>query len=95
MDYVLLSVDGGFLAVVEAKAAEVGPKDKDRRDASGYAQEIGARYAVLTNGGRWEAWEMAPTPRKDNIIVEVHLATGEVAEIASKLGELDRDILGR
>ena len=95
MDYVLLSGDGGFLAVVEAKAAVIGPKDKDRRDASGYAQEIGARYAVLTNGGRWEAWEMAPSPRKDNIIVEVHLATGEVAEIASKLGELDRDILGQ
>ena len=95
MDYVLLTADGGFLAVVEAKAAEVGLKDKDRRDASGYAQEIGARYAVLTNGGRWEAWKRAPTPRRDNMIVEVNLTTGEVAEIASKLGKLHRDVLGR
>ena len=95
MDYVLLSADDRFLAVVEAKAAGVGAKGKDRREASGYAHEIGARYAVLTNGGRWEAWEMASTPRRDNIIVEVHLTTGEVAEIASKLGKLDRDVLGR
>ena len=95
MDYVLLSANGGFLAVVEAKAAEVGPKDKDRRDASGYAQEIGAQYAVLTNGGRWEAWKMMTSmPRKNNMIVEVHLTTGEVTEIASKLGKLHRDVLG-
>ena len=95
MDYVLLAADGEFLAVVEAKAADVGAKGKDRRDASGYAQEIGARYAVLTNGGRWEAWEMAPMPRKETIIVEVHLTTGEVEDIASKLGSLHRDVLGR
>ena len=93
MDYVLRSADGDFLAVVEAKAVNMGAKNKDRRDASGYAQEIGARYAVLTNGGRWEAWKMAPTPRKDNIVFEVHLTTGKVAEIASKLGKLHRDAL--
>ena len=95
IDYALRSAQGGFVAVVEAKAADFGAKDKDRRDASGYAQEIGARYAVLTNGGRWEAWEMAPTPRKENMVVEVHLTTGEVAEIASKLGKLHRDVLGK
>lgn len=95
MDYVLLSAGGDFLAIVEAKAAGVGAKDKDRRDASGYAQEIGARYAVLTNGSRWEAWEMAPSPRKENILVEVHLATGELSELALKLGKLHRNILGR
>ena len=93
MDYVLRSAAGGVLAVVEAKAANFGAKDKDRRDASGYAQEIGARYAVLTNGGRWEAWKLGPTPRKDNIILEVHLTTGKVAEIASKLEKLHRDVL--
>ena len=68
----------------------------DRRQASGYATEIGARYAVLANGGRWEAWEMVPgKPRKESIIVDVHLTTGEVAEIASTLGKLRRDILDR
>ena len=72
MDYVLLSSPDQFLAVVEAKAADSGPKDTDRRQASGYALEIGASYAVLTNGGRWEAWKIVQQkPRKENIVVEV------------------------
>ena len=94
IDYVLRSNAGGFLGVVEAKAATMGAKDKDRRDTSGYALEVAAQYAVLTNGGRWEAWRTSPlSPRKNNIVVEVHLTTGEVTEIASRLGKLHRDVL--
>lgn len=94
VDYVLMSSSGGVLAVVEAKPAGAGPRETDRRQASGYATEIGARYAVLTNGARWEAWEMVPLiPRKNNIIVEVHLTTGELAEIASTLERLSRESL--
>ena len=94
MDYVLRSSSGESLAVVEAKPADSGPKDADRRQASGYATEIGARFAVLTNGGRWEAWEMVQQkPRKDCIVVEVHLTTGEIAEIAATLEKLHRDVL--
>ena len=94
MDYVLLSSQGQFLAVVEAKPADSGLKDTDRRQASGYATEIGARYAVLTNGGRWEAWEMVQQkPRKESMVVELHLTTGEIAEVASTLGKLHREVL--
>ena len=96
LDYVLVSSAGEFLAVVEAKPADTGPKDTDRRQASGYATEVGARYAVLTNGGRWEAWEMVQQrPRKKSIVVEVHLTTGTIAEIAATLGRLHRDALGQ
>ncbi|MCY3747801.1 MAG: type I restriction enzyme HsdR N-terminal domain-containing protein [Chloroflexi bacterium] len=94
MDYVLRASTGQSLAVVEAKPSGSGYKDKDRRQASGYATEIGARYAVLTNGGRWEAWEFVQqVPRKDSMLVEVHLATGRVGEIAAKLEKLHREIL--
>ena len=94
VDYVLVSSAHDFLAVVEAKAAGLGLKGMDRRQASGYATEIGARFAVLTNGGRWEAWEMGQQePRKESIIVEVHLTTGKIAKIASDLGKLHRDVL--
>ena len=94
MDYALRSSSGQFLAVVEAKPVGSGQKDEDRRQASGYATEIGARYAVLTNGGRWEAWQMGQQkPRKDCIFVEVHPTTGEIAEVAAKLGKLHRDVL--
>ena len=94
VDYVLVSSAGAFLAVVEAKPAGSGAKETDRRQASGYATEIGARYAVLTNGGRWEAWEMVQqTPRRQSIFVEVHLTTGKIAEIASTLRKLRREAL--
>lgn len=96
VDYVLMSLEKKFLAVVEAKSADSGPKESDRRQASGYATEIGSRYAVLTNGGRWEAWEMVPgKPRKDCVFVEAHLTTGELGAVASVLGELHRDVLGQ
>lgn len=94
VDYVLVSSAGAFLAVVEAKPAGSGAKETDRRQASGYATEIGARYAVLTNGGRWEAWEMVQQkPRKESMVVELHLTTGEIAEVASTLGKLHREVL--
>ena len=94
VDYVLVSSASAFLAVVEAKPADSGPKETDRRQASGYAAEIGARYAVLTNGGRWEAWEMVQRrPRKESMVVEVNLTTGQIAEIASTLRTLHRDAL--
>ena len=94
VDYILVSSAGAFLGVVEAKSAYSGLKGTDRRQASGYATEIGARYAVLTNGGRWEAWEMGQQkPRRDSIFVEVHVTTGKIAEIASTLRKLHRDAL--
>ena len=96
MDYVLRSSSGGFLAVVEAKPADSGPKDADRRQASGYAAEIGARYTVLTNGGRWEAWKIVPgTPRKESTFVEVNLATGDIPKLAAELERLSQNVLGQ
>lgn len=95
IDYVLMEGDGSVLAVVEAKPSD-SALDKDRKQASGYAAEVAARYAILTNGWRWEAWEMVSSkPRNDNVIVETNLATGDVAKIASKLRELDREVLGK
>ena len=94
LDYVLLGEDKEVLAVVEAKPAG-SALDRDRKQASGYAVEVAARYAVLTNGGRWEAWEMESSrPRSENVIVEANLTTGEVEEIAGTLGRLHRDSLG-
>ena len=93
VDYVLVSPVGDFLTVVEAKSADTGTKGKDQRDASGYAAEVGAPYAVLTNGGRWEAWRMAAGPRKDHILFEVNLTTGDVTDIAAKLAIIRREVL--
>ena len=96
LDYVLLSSSGGFLAVVEAKPADSGPKDADRRQASGYAAEIGVRYTVLTNGGRWEAWDIGSgKPRKKSMFVEVNLATGDIPKLAAEMERLSQTLLGQ
>ena len=96
MDYVLRSSPEEPLAVVEAKSVDVGAKDADRRQASGYATEIGAPYTVLTTGGRWEAWEIVQgTPRKDSMLVEVNLATGDIPELAAELEKLSWGVLGQ
>ncbi|MXV95490.1 MAG: hypothetical protein F4Y07_09925 [Gemmatimonadetes bacterium] len=96
MDYVLRSSSEVPLAVVEAKPVGSGAKDADRRQASGYAAEIGAPYTVLTNGGRWEAWEIVPgTPRKNSTFVEVHLATGDIPKLAAELEKLSQGVLGQ
>lgn len=96
MDYVLRSSPEESLAVVEAKPVDSGARDVDRRQASGYATEIGAPYTVLTNGGRWEAWEMVPrTPRKNSTFVEVHLATGDIPKLAAELEKLSWGVLGQ
>ena len=96
MDYVLRSSSQESLAVVEAKPVGSGAKDGDRRQASGYAAEIGAPYTVLTNGGRWEAWEIVPgTPRKESTFVEANLATGDISKLAAELEKLSRGVLGQ
>ena len=96
MDYVLRSSSGGFLAVVEAKPSDSSLKDADRRQATGYLAEIGAHYAVLTNGGRWEAWEIVTgTPRRESMFVEVNLATGDIPQLAAELEKLSHDVLSQ
>lgn len=96
MDYVLRSSSEGFLAVVEAKPVGSGVKDADRRQASGYAAEIGAPYTVLTYGSRWEAWEFVPrTPRQKSMIVEVNLATGDIPKLAAEMELLSHGVLGQ
>ena len=93
-DYVLFRGDKTILAVVEAKPAGSG-LEKDRKQASGYAAEVAAPFAVLTNGGRWEAWGMHSSKRRsENVFVEVNLTTGEVAKLALTLRRLHNDVLG-
>ena len=94
-DYVLLSAPERCLAVVEAKPVNAAHGGRQLRQASGYADALGARYAVLTNGARWEAWEMVPSePRKDHVIAEVNIRTGDLeTEVAATLSALHRDVL--
>ena len=94
-DYILLQANDGILAVVEAKPV-YSALPRHQKQASGYATEVGAPYTILTNGVRWEAWEMVPLrPRNENVFVEVSLTTGNVKEIASTLRKLARGVIGK
>ena len=96
IDYVLLGEEQEYLAVVEAKRSKEGLSGPHRRQASGYATELGTRYVVLTNGIRWESWEMSTgQARRDTMIVEVSITTGDIEKIASQMMPIHREILGR
>ena len=95
IDYVLVRKSGANIAIVEAKSVGLALKEEFRRNASGYAVELGTRYAVLTNGARWEAWELiTESPRKENVFIEENITTGDIPKIVSKLMQLHRQILG-
>ena len=91
IDYVLVGKEKEFIGIVEAKRSKEALNSGHRRQASGYAVELGARFAVLTNGARWEAWELNPIgTRRDNMIVEVNITTGELSNIATKMMRIHR-----
>ena len=95
MDYVLMIEGKRHLVVVEAKRSQDLLNDGHRRQASGYAVELATKYAVLTNGARWEAWNMnTGKPRRDSMIAEVNITTGDIEEIVSQLMPLHREMLG-
>ena len=54
-----------------------------------------ALYALVTNGLRWEAWELKPgSPRRENVAAEVNITTGDVGAVARSLQQLSYDALG-
>lgn len=95
MDYVLVSESDEPFAVVEAKRLADWPNDRARRQASGYAVALGVRYAFLTNGARWEGWEIVGGKRRrSTMLVEVNVASRTPEEVARDLLPMHRDRLG-
>ena len=91
IDYVLIRESGEYFAVVEAKRSKEGLSGAHRRQASGYAVELGVSFAILTNGSRWEAWEVnSRTARKKAMIVETNITTGDTIEIANDMMGIHR-----
>ena len=94
VDYVLVSSAGAFLAVVEAKPADSGPKENGSE--AGVWIRNGNRRP-LRSANKWRprgsVGDGAAETRRESIFVEVHLTTGEIEEIASTLRKLHRDAL--
>ena len=95
IDYVLLGDEQRLLAVVEAKPSREGLNSRHRRQATGYAVELGVDCVVLTNGGRWESWRVVSgTPRRETMTVELNITTGDIRQLATQLAQLHPDRLG-
>lgn len=93
IDY-LLYKDNRKYAVLEAKRLRES-LDTHRKQASGYAVEVGVLFVLVTNGMRWEAWKITPgSPRKNSVIAEINLTTGDAEEVAASLQRLSYDALG-
>ena len=96
IDYVLLGRKQEHLAVLEAKRSKEALSGSYRIQTVGYATEIVAGYAVLTNGVRWESWEMnTGRPLRDAKILEVNITTGDIKKIASQIATIHREVLER
>lgn len=95
VDYVLLGPKGKHLAVVEAKRTDQDLTDKLRREVSGYAVALGVRFAVLTNGARWEVWEIvAGKSSRRTYFIQKNIGTGNLEDIITELMQLRRGNLG-
>lgn len=73
-DLALLSSGGRPLVFVEAKELAARLDDKHVRQALGYAQAQGARWAVLTNGYEWRVYDAHhPGPDPDRLVLQTDL----------------------
>lgn len=94
-DYLLLNENSAPLAIAEAKKWMHWGSDAILQ-ASGYAVEFGVRYVILTNGNRWEAWEVREGKRRaDTLITELNLSTGAPEQIEEWFAPLRRENFGR
>ena len=95
IDYVLVDEEKRYLAVVEAKRVGEILVDRGRVQATGYAAALGVRYVILTNGIRWEGWELVPgKSTRETVLVGTNINSREVEEVAEELMRLHRLRLG-
>ncbi len=60
-DYVLVS-NNKPVAVIEAKSLRNSPLDAIITDARVYADTLGTKYMVITNGGEWRMYDVSAQP---------------------------------
>ena len=84
-DYALLKADGQPIAVIEAK--KLGETLASHRSQMvGYAVEFGVPYAGLTDGERWELYDVfKQTPLDDKRLLNTSIANAPTHRCALKL----------
>ncbi len=73
-DYALFGQSNKPQVIIEAKKLGAQLDFKVRQQVTGYCQEEGIPYAVITDGQRWELYDVfKPVAMKDSIVVEIDL----------------------
>lgn len=73
-DYALFGQSNKPQVIIEAKKLGTHLDFKVRQQVTGYCQEEGIPYAVITDGRRWELYDVfKPVAMKDSIVVEIDL----------------------
>lgn len=73
-DYALFGQSNKPQVIIEAKKLGTQLDFKVRQQVTGYCQEEGIPYAVITDGRRWELYDVfKPVAMKDSIVVEITL----------------------
>ena len=73
-DYALFGSPTKPQVIIEAKKLGSQLDFKVRQQVTGYCQEEGIPYAAITDGRRWELYDVfKPAPMKDSIVVEMDL----------------------
>ncbi len=73
-DYALFGQSNKPQVIIEAKKLGTQLDFKVRQQVTGYCQEEGIPYAVITDGRRWELYDVfKPVAMKDSIVVEIDL----------------------
>ncbi len=74
-DYALLQPDAIPLAVIEAKALSDTLTDDHRTQMTVYANNVGIKYAGLTNGNHWELYDVfQPVALEEKRILDLSIA---------------------
>jgi hypothetical protein len=73
-DYALFGQSNKPQVIIEAKKLGTQLDFKVRQQVTGYCQEEGIPYAVITDGRRWELYDVfKPVAMKESIVVEMDL----------------------
>ncbi len=68
-DYLLFDSLGRVLGVVEAKRADTDPYEA-KEQARGYADNVGAQFAILSNGNQHWLWNLGALREQDARVIE-------------------------
>ena len=85
-DYALLSRNGKLAAIIEAKPLGHSLDTREINQTTHYANNLGAKFAALADGLRWQLYDVfKPVPLDEKKVIDISLSQGEPEAVALTL----------